>query len=214
MAPQTLGLSLQEYLRACSATGLSSLPGTAAEILDDEVRALICPGQDQHRAVAGGDARRACASACAAPPPSCSATRIIRAIGRAICSLSERCSRTPAASPNSYRCRSCTWRRRCGGAVCARSGPSFREAVLMHAVARLVLNPWIHNIQASWVKMGTDGAALLPARRRQRSGRHVDERIDHARCRRRQRSRAGTQAYRSRGRRGRTTGAPANDILW
>ena len=42
----------------------------------------------------------------------------------------------------------------------ARSGPSFREAVLMHAVARLVLHPWIRNIQTSWVKMGTDGAAF------------------------------------------------------
>ncbi len=35
-----------------------------------------------------------------------------------------------------------------------------REAVLMHAVARLVLHPLITNIQTSWVKMGPDGAAL------------------------------------------------------
>ena len=42
----------------------------------------------------------------------------------------------------------------------ARKGPTFREAVLMHAVARLVLDPVITNIQASWVKMGPDGAAL------------------------------------------------------
>jgi FO synthase len=41
----------------------------------------------------------------------------------------------------------------------ARRGPSFREAVLMHAVARLVLNPLIPNIQTSWVKMGPEGAA-------------------------------------------------------
>ena len=39
----------------------------------------------------------------------------------------------------------------------ARMGPTFREAVLMHAVARLALHPWITNIQASWVKMGPDG---------------------------------------------------------
>ena len=41
-----------------------------------------------------------------------------------------------------------------------RSGPTFREAVLMHAVPRLVLHPLIVNIQTSWVKMGSAGAAL------------------------------------------------------
>ena len=42
----------------------------------------------------------------------------------------------------------------------ARSGPTFREAVLMHAVARLALHPLIPNIQTSWVKMGPAGAAI------------------------------------------------------
>lgn len=42
----------------------------------------------------------------------------------------------------------------------ARSGPTLRESVLMHAVARLVLHPLIPNIQTSWVKMGAEGAAL------------------------------------------------------
>ena len=41
----------------------------------------------------------------------------------------------------------------------ARRGPTYREAVLMHAVARLALHPHITNIQTSWVKMGRDGAA-------------------------------------------------------
>ncbi len=41
----------------------------------------------------------------------------------------------------------------------ARRGPTFREAVLMHAVARLALHPHITNIQTSWVKMGPQGAA-------------------------------------------------------
>jgi FO synthase len=40
----------------------------------------------------------------------------------------------------------------------ARSGPSWREAILMHAVSRLVFEPVIRNIQASWVKLGRDGA--------------------------------------------------------
>ena len=41
----------------------------------------------------------------------------------------------------------------------ARPGPTFREALLLHAVARLVLNGAIDNIQASWVKMGPEGVA-------------------------------------------------------
>ena len=45
----------------------------------------------------------------------------------------------------------------------ARRGPTLREAVLMHAVARLALDPWIVNIQTSWVKMGPDGMRLALA---------------------------------------------------
>jgi len=41
----------------------------------------------------------------------------------------------------------------------SRLGPTFREAVLMHAVSRLALHPVMKNIQTSWVKMGRDGAA-------------------------------------------------------
>jgi FO synthase len=39
----------------------------------------------------------------------------------------------------------------------ARRGPTFGEALLVHAVARLALHPWIENVQASWVKLGPDG---------------------------------------------------------
>jgi len=45
----------------------------------------------------------------------------------------------------------------------ARKGPTFREAVLMHAVARLALHPVLTNIQASWVKMGPEGATICLA---------------------------------------------------
>ena len=45
----------------------------------------------------------------------------------------------------------------------ARKGPTFREAVLMHAVARLALHPVLPNIQASWVKLGAAGAAACLA---------------------------------------------------
>ena len=63
----------------------------------------------------------------------------------------------------------------------ARKGPTFREAVLMHAVARLVLDPVIANIQASWVKMGPDGAALcLEAGCNDMGGVLMDESITRA----------------------------------
>ena len=45
----------------------------------------------------------------------------------------------------------------------ARPGPTYREAVLMHAIARLALNPLVKNIQTSWVKMGPEGAAACLA---------------------------------------------------
>ncbi len=48
-----------------------------------------------------------------------------------------------------------------------RSGPTFREAVLMHAVPRLVLHPLIRNIQTSWVKMGAARRRAVPGRRGQ-----------------------------------------------
>lgn len=63
----------------------------------------------------------------------------------------------------------------------ARSGPSYREAVLMHAIARLVLGPVIRNIQVSWVKMGAEGAtAMLRAGANDLGGVLMDESITRA----------------------------------
>jgi len=63
----------------------------------------------------------------------------------------------------------------------ARPGPTFREAVLMHAVARLVLHGYIDNIQASWVKMGAEGvAACLNAGANDLGGTLMNESITRA----------------------------------
>jgi FO synthase len=63
----------------------------------------------------------------------------------------------------------------------ARPGPTFREAVLMHAVGRLALHPWITNIQASWVKLGVDGAqAALRAGANDLGGTLMNESISRA----------------------------------
>ena len=108
----TLGVPLDDYLARLRDVGLASLPGTAAEILDDEVRAVLCPDkvtteqwlevhETAHRARAALDRDdhvrpRRHAAQLGTPPARASAT----------------CSRRRAASPSSCRCPSCTWRRR------------------------------------------------------------------------------------------------------
>ena len=63
----------------------------------------------------------------------------------------------------------------------ARSGPSFREAILMHAIARLALHPLIPNIQASWVKLGGEGVVrALQAGANDLGGTLMDESITRA----------------------------------
>ncbi len=63
----------------------------------------------------------------------------------------------------------------------ARHGPTFREAVVLHAAARLVLDPYVTSIQASWVKLGPDGArALLHAGVNDLGGTLMNESISRA----------------------------------
>jgi FO synthase len=60
----------------------------------------------------------------------------------------------------------------------ARKGPTYREAILMHAVARLALHPHFTNIQTSWVKMGPDGSkAALSAGANDMGGTLMNESI-------------------------------------
>ncbi len=156
---ETLGLSLEEYLGRLRAAGLSSLPGTAAEILDDEVRALICADKintEQWLAVmraahAVGLRSTATIMFGHADNPHHWARHLLN-----VRALQQDTGGFTEFVPLPFvHMEAPMWRR-----GLARSGPSFREAVLMHAVARLMLNPWIQNIQTSWVKMGEDGAAF------------------------------------------------------
>ena len=63
----------------------------------------------------------------------------------------------------------------------ARKGPTFREAVLMHAVGRLALHPLFVNVQASWVKMGPQGiGACLAAGANDLGGTLMNESISRA----------------------------------
>jgi FO synthase len=154
----TLGASVPAFLAELKQAGLGSLPGTAAEILDDEVRAVICPDKittAQWLEVVETAHRLGIRT---------TATIMFghvdhyRHWARHLLRLRALQTRTagftelvplpfvPMQTPIHQR-----------GA--SRLGPTYREAVLMHAVGRLALHPLVKNIQTSWVKMGRDGAA-------------------------------------------------------
>ncbi|HYI73688.1 MAG TPA: 5-amino-6-(D-ribitylamino)uracil--L-tyrosine 4-hydroxyphenyl transferase CofH [Gaiellaceae bacterium] len=152
----TLGLTLEQYLAHLADLGLGSLPGTAAEVLDDEVRRVICPDKVT--------------------------TKQWLAVHQAAHRVGLRSNVTlmfgHADTPRSWArhlLRAREQQRRSGGFTefvplpfvpmeapiylqgRARRGPTFRETILVHAVARLALHPEITNVQASWVKLGPDG---------------------------------------------------------
>src|SRR5690606_16956492 len=140
--------------------GLSSLPGTAAEILDPEIRDIICPDKVtadewiEVMRVAHGIGLRSTATIMFGHVEQYRhwARHLLR-----IRVLQEQTGGFTEFVPLPFvHMESPIWRK-----GLARSGPSYREAVLMHAIARLVLHPVITNIQVSWVKMGPEGAAAI-----------------------------------------------------
>jgi FO synthase len=155
---KTAGRTLPDFVAELRASGLGSLPGTAAEILDDEVRAVICPDKVKtaewlqvmetvHRAglrstvtIMFGHVERYEHWA--------RHLLRVRALQQQTGGFTEFVPLpfVPMETPISLKGRS-------------RLGPTWREAVLMHAVARLALHPVIPNIQCSWVKLGPQGAA-------------------------------------------------------
>ncbi|MBM4069656.1 MAG: 7,8-didemethyl-8-hydroxy-5-deazariboflavin synthase subunit CofH [Planctomycetes bacterium] len=156
---RTLGLTLADYLRRLRQAGLSTLPGTAAEILDDEVRAILCPDklstsewlEVMRTAHAMGLRSTATIMFGHVDQPAHWARHLLRIRGL----QAETGGFTEFVPLPFVHVEAPLWRK-----GRARSGPTLREAVLMHAVARLALHPLIANIQTSWVKMGPDGAAL------------------------------------------------------
>jgi FO synthase len=152
----TVELSLEDYLSRLRDLGLGSLPGTAAEVLDDEVRRIICPDKvttDQwlevHEAAHFVGLRSNVTLMFGhADTPRSWARHLLRA--------REQQRRSggftefvplpfvPMEAPMYLQGR-------------ARRGPTFREALLVHAVGRLALHPDITNVQASWVKLGPEG---------------------------------------------------------
>jgi FO synthase len=154
----TLGLSLADFLHRLREAGLSTLPGTAAEILDDEIRMIICP--DKLRTGQWLEVIRTAHRAGLKTTSTIMYGHVEQPVhwARHLLRLRELQMQTGGISefvPLGFvHMEAPLWRK---GRT--RSGPTFREAVLMHAVPRLVLHPWITNIQASWVKLGVEGAA-------------------------------------------------------
>ena len=155
---RTLDLSLAEFLGRLQRAGLSTLPGTAAEILDDEVRAIICPDklsteewlEVMRRAHALGLRSTATIMFGHVDSPRHWARHLLRLRALQL----ESGGFTEFVPLPFVHMEAPLWRR-----GLARSGPTFREALLMHAVARLALYPAFIHIQTSWVKMGREGVA-------------------------------------------------------
>jgi len=155
----TLGLSVHQFLAKLKDAGLATLPGTAAEILDDEVRAIICPdkintGQwlDVQRAAHQAGLRTTSTIMYGHVETSNSWAKHLLALR----DLQAETGGFTEFVPLPFVHMEAPMYRH----GMARPGPTFREAVLMHAVARLALHPLISNIQTSWVKMGPAGAAI------------------------------------------------------
>ena len=152
----TSNLQLDEYLVRLKEAGLSTLPGTAAEILDDEVRAVICPDKintDQWLEVMEtahqvGFRTTATIMYGHVDQPKHWARHLLR-----IRDLQKRTGGFTEFVPLPFVHMEAPLYLKGR----ARRGPTFREAILVHAVARIALNPHITNIQASWVKLGHDG---------------------------------------------------------
>jgi FO synthase len=176
----SLELELGEYLAGLRAAGLASLPGTAAEVLDDEVRRVLCPDKvssEQWLEVHDAAHRESLRST----------TTIMfghvdgpRNWARHLLRLREQQKRTGGFTefvPLPFVHMEAPIYLRGS----ARPGPTFREAVLMHAVGRLALHPWITNVQASWVKLGMQGAkAALEAGANDLGGTLMNESISRA----------------------------------
>ncbi|MBS7622922.1 5-amino-6-(D-ribitylamino)uracil--L-tyrosine 4-hydroxyphenyl transferase CofH [Candidatus Bathyarchaeota archaeon] len=147
------GLTVKEYLKVLKEAGLDSMPGTAAEILDDEVRDALCPAKigvrdwvevvkEAHRqgipttsTIMYGHIEQ--------PQHWADHLELIRTIQKETKGFTEFIPLS-FVYPN-------TPLYRIDG---ARPGATGAEDLKMHAVSRLMLNGWIRNIQASWVKLG------------------------------------------------------------
>ncbi|MBT5700595.1 MAG: 5-amino-6-(D-ribitylamino)uracil--L-tyrosine 4-hydroxyphenyl transferase CofH, partial [Gammaproteobacteria bacterium] len=177
---KTLGIPVSEFLGQLKEAGLGTLPGTAAEILDDEVRATLCPDKIntaqwlEVMEAAHGQGFNTTATIMYGHMEQYK--HVARHLLR-IRALQEKTGGFTEfvilpfihmESPIYLKGR-------------ARKGPTFREAILIHAISRLVLYPLFKNIQASWTKLGHEGVrACLQAGVNDLGGTLMNETITRA----------------------------------
>jgi len=175
-----LGEPLREYILRLKDAGLGSLPGTAAEILDDDIRAIICSDKinteewlECHRvAHQAGLRSNITIMFGSVEHPISWAKHIVRtrALQEETGGFTEFVGLpfVHMASPIYLQHKS-------------RRGPTFRETVLMHAIARIAYHGLIDNIQVSWTKIGHAGATqLLQAGCNDMGGTLINENISRA----------------------------------
>ncbi|WTB68139.1 bifunctional FO biosynthesis protein CofGH [Streptomyces cellulosae] len=154
------GMSVREWLTAAKEAGLDTIPGTAAEILDDEVRWILTKGK----------------------LPAATWTEVITTAHELGIRSSSTMMYGHVDQPRHWLGHLRTLagiQQRTGGftefvtlpfvhtnapvylAGIARPGPTVRDNRAVTAMARLLLHPWIPNIQTSWVKLGVEGAAEM-----------------------------------------------------
>ena len=177
---ETLNIPVSDFLERLRDAGLGTLPGTAAEILDDSVRETLCPDKLN----------------------TSSWLEVVEASHRSGFRTTSTIMFGHIDGPEN-RARHLLHIRdlqaKTGGFTefvplpfvhmeapiylkgKARRGPTWRETILMHAVARLSLHPLIPNIQVSWVKLGSEGAsACLRAGANDLGGTLMNESISRA----------------------------------
>jgi FO synthase len=176
----TLGIPVADYLLRLKAAGLGTLPGTAAEILDDEIRDTLCHDKlntqewldIMEAAHEAGFRTTATIMFGHIEGPHHWARHILR-----IRALQERTGGFTEFVPLPFVHMEAPMYLKGG----ARKGPTFRETVLMHAVARLALHPVLTNIQVSWVKLGREGVRIcLEAGANDMGGTLMNESISRA----------------------------------
>ena len=177
---ETSGRSIRQLLAELKEVGLGTLPGTAAEILDDDVRRTLCP--DKIRTSQWAEVMvtahelgiRSTATIMFGhvdgPRSWANHIEVVREIQRRTGGFTEFVP-LPFVHMGAP-----IWLR-----GVSRPGPTWDEVVLVHAVARIAFAGLIDNIQASWVKLGLDGAeALLRSGCNDVGGTLMDESISRA----------------------------------
>jgi FO synthase len=175
-----LGMPLRDYLTSAKEAGLATLPGTAAEILDDEVRAIICPDKidteewlDAHRTAHSVGLRSNVTIMFGhVERPEHIAHHLVRTrvVQKETGGFTEFVPLpfVHMATPIFLQHK-------------ARRGPTMREVLLVHAVGRIAYRNWIDNVQVSWVKTGVTGARqALQAGCNDLGGTLMDENISRA----------------------------------